>query len=206
MLEHALAQVGQQRGVERLELVLAPHGFDPGPLSDCPVVPQPESVVFGDVLNAAVAAASGDVVLKMDDDDWYAPDFVADLLRARAYSGADLVGTADEFYYLADRDLTVQRRHPGEFYTQWVAGGTLMLDRSLLAESAGSRRWRSTSTATCSTRCSPSAPRSTAPTASATCSAATPTATPTMPTSTRSSTPRSSSPPGPASPSRPTFR
>ncbi len=137
MLEHALAQVAQQRGVERLELVLAPHGFDPGPLSAAQVVPQPESVVFGEVLNAAVAAASGDVVLKMDDDDWYAPDFVADLLRARAYSGADLVGTADEFYYLADRDLTVQRRHPGEFYTQWVAGGTLMLDRSLLADVGG---------------------------------------------------------------------
>ncbi len=145
MLEHALTQVRQQRGVDRLELVLAPHGFDPGHLSDVQsdvlddvqVVPQPESVVFGDVLNAAVAAATGDVVLKMDDDDWYAPDFVADLLRARAYSGADLVGTADEFYYLADRDLTVQRRHPGEFYTQWVAGGTLMLDRSLLREVGG---------------------------------------------------------------------
>ena len=137
MLEHALAQVGQQRGVERLELVLAPHAFDPGDLADVRVVPQPESVVFGDVLNAAVAAATGDLVLKMDDDDWYAPDFVADLLRARAYSGADMVGTADEFYYLADRDLTVQRRHPGEFYTQWVAGGTLLLERSLLREVGG---------------------------------------------------------------------
>jgi hypothetical protein len=137
MLEHALAQVAQQRGVAELELVLAPHGFDPGRLAGVEVVPQPESMVFGDVLNAAVAAAGGDVVLKMDDDDWYAPDFVSDLLRARAYSGADLVGTADEFYYLAERDLTVQRRHPGEFYTQWVAGGTLMLDRSLLAAVGG---------------------------------------------------------------------
>ena len=137
MLDHALTQVAQQRGVEHLEVVLAPHGFDPGPVSGVQVLPQPESMVFGDVLNAAVAAAGGDLVLKMDDDDWYAPDFVADLLRARDYSGADLVGTADEFYYLAERDLTVQRRHPGEFYTQWVAGGTLLLSRALLLEVGG---------------------------------------------------------------------
>jgi hypothetical protein len=146
MLEHALTQVRRQRGVSELELVLAPHGFEPdpatvrdlvGPEVTLQVVPQAESVVFGDVLNAAAAAARAPVVLKMDDDDWYAPDFVADLLLARTYSAADLVGTADEFYYLAERDLTVQRRHPGEFYTQWVAGGTLMLDRALLLEVGG---------------------------------------------------------------------
>ncbi len=146
MLEHALGQVGRQRGVDALELVLATHGFAPDPArvrellgSDLPVtvLPQEESTVFGDVLGAAAAAATGDLVLKMDDDDWYATEFVADLLRARAYSGADLVGCADELYYLTDRDLTVQRRHPGELYTQWVAGGTLLLSRALLREAGG---------------------------------------------------------------------
>ena len=126
--------------------MLATHGFAPdaaavrellGPDLPVTVLPQEETTVFGDVLAAAAAAASGDLVLKMDDDDWYAPDFVADLLRARAYSGADLVGTADELYYLTDRDETVQRRHPGEFYTQWVAGGTLLLSRALLADVGG---------------------------------------------------------------------
>ncbi len=146
MLAHALGQVGRQRGVHALELVLATHGFAPdaaavrelvGPDLPVTLLPQQETTVFGDVLAAATAAASGDLVLKMDDDDWYAPDFVADLLRARAYSGADLVGTADELYYLTDRDQTVQRRHPGEFYTQWVAGGTLLLSRALLADVGG---------------------------------------------------------------------
>ena len=122
-----------------------------------------------------MAAATGDLVLKMDDDDWYAPDFVADLLRARAYSGADLVGTADEFYYLAERDLTVQRRHPGERYSHWVAGGTLMVDPSLLREAGGFPSVREARRPPADRRrSSPWAARSTAPTASVTSSAATP--------------------------------
>ena len=64
LLEHALGQVARQRGVERLELVLAPHGFEPDAArvrqlarraSTVQVVPQPADVLFGDVLNAAAA-------------------------------------------------------------------------------------------------------------------------------------------------------
>ena len=143
MLEHALAQVTAQRGVEQLELVLAPHGFEPDlpPPSDLPmpvtVVPCATEMVFGDVLDVAARAAAGDLVLKMDDDDWYDPEFVADLLRARAYSGADLVGCPDELYHLVEQDCTIHRRHPGERYTHWVAGGTLLLSRGLLREVGG---------------------------------------------------------------------
>jgi hypothetical protein len=140
MLGHAMAQVARQRGVANLQLVLATHGFDPGSEADLPgvtVVPTPADVVFGDVLNAGVAAAEGELVLKMDDDDWYSPDFVADLLRARAYSGAALVGAPDDLYYLEDRDLTIRLGHQGEVYKGFVAGGTMLLDRSLLHELGG---------------------------------------------------------------------
>jgi hypothetical protein len=121
MVEHALGQVARQRGVRRLELVLALHGFDIDPTrvqeavgaAAVRVVAQGSDVVFGDVLNAAAAAAGGDVVLKMDDDDWYSPDFVADLLRAAVYSGADLVGV--------------------------VAGGSMLLDRATLQAAGGFR-------------------------------------------------------------------
>jgi hypothetical protein len=140
MVEHALAQVARQRGVRELELVLAPHGFEvappPGDLA-VRVVPVSEDTVFGDVLNAAVGAAEGEVVLKMDDDDWYSPDFVADLLLARAYSGAELVGAPDDLYYLEDRDLTLRLGHPGEVYKGFVAGGTMMLGRAALADVGG---------------------------------------------------------------------
>ncbi|MCW2796462.1 glycosyltransferase [Nocardioides sp.] len=141
-LGFALRQVAKQRGVERLELVLAPHGFAPDPARvrelvgsvTVQVVAQPESTLFGDVLAAAAAAASGDVVLKMDDDDWYAPDAVADLLLARAYSGAELVGMPAEFHYLTPKQMTVKRGHVTELYASFVAGGTLMVDRELLRE------------------------------------------------------------------------
>lgn len=141
MLEHALAQVARQRDVD-LELVLAPHGFDPGPLAferPLTVVPQTADTLFGDVLGAAAAAASGEVVLKMDDDDWYAPDVVADLLRARAYSGAELVGMPAEFHYLTEQDVTVRRGHTSEHHASFVAGGTMLVDRAVLAEVGGFR-------------------------------------------------------------------
>lgn len=136
LLDHALAQVARQRGVADLELVLATHGFEADP-PGVTVVPLPADAVFGDVLNAAVEAARGDLVLKMDDDDWYSPDFVADLLRARAYSGADLVGAPDDLYYLEDRHLTLRLGHPGEVSKGFVAGGTMLIDRALLRELGG---------------------------------------------------------------------
>ncbi|WP_139980011.1 glycosyltransferase [Nocardioides litoris] len=153
MLDFALRQVARQRGVDRLELVLAPHGFevdearvrDALPASTAlQVVARPRTTLFGDVLQAAAEAAGGEVLLKMDDDDWYAPDVVTDLLRARAWSGAELVGMPAELHYLAERDLTAKRGHAVETYATFVAGGTMLVDRVALREVGGFRavrRW-----------------------------------------------------------------
>ncbi len=147
LLEHAVAQVARQRGVD-LELVFAPHGFTPdparvaelaGPGVTTQVLPQGADVMFGDVLEAAAEAASGDIVLKMDDDDWYGPDFVADLLLARDYSGAEIVGMPAEYLYLEPLDVTVRRNDASENWGRFVAGGTMMLDRALLREVGGFR-------------------------------------------------------------------
>lgn len=150
MLAHALGQIGRQRGVESLELILAPHGFeaDAGEVADLlgglpfQIVPAASEALFGEVLNAAADAAGGDVVLKMDDDDFYSPDFVGDLLRARDYSGAELVGTPDDWYYLEERDLTLRLDQPNEVYRQFVAGGTMLVERQMLREVGGFRSVR----------------------------------------------------------------
>jgi glycosyltransferase involved in cell wall biosynthesis len=101
-----------------------------------------ESAFFGDVLTAAAQAASGEVLLKVDDDDWYSPDAVHDLLMARRFSGADVVGMPSEFVYLHRSGLTVRRNHPSELFARFVAGGTLLLDRGLLRSLGDFRRVR----------------------------------------------------------------
>ena len=149
MLDFALRQVARQRGAE-VELVLAAHGFEPDrdlvrrALGDRPhqVLTFDESAFFGDVLTAAAQAASSEVLLKVDDDDWYSPDAVHDLLMARRFSGADVVGMPSEFVYLHRSDLTVRRNHPSELFARFVAGGTLLLDRGLLRSLGDFRRVR----------------------------------------------------------------
>ncbi|MGI8644824.1 MAG: glycosyltransferase [Nocardioides sp.] len=145
-LTFALTQVAKQ-AAHGIELVLATHGFEADAarvrehLGDRPSVllPVAAETRFGDVLDAAARAASGDLVLKMDDDDWYGPDVVSDLRWARRTSGAELVGMAAEFVYLEPLGLTVRRRTSVEAPARVVAGGTMLLDRGYLRALGGFR-------------------------------------------------------------------
>ena len=151
LVAHALRQVGRQRGAE-VELVLATHGFEADPAvvraftadTGIPVrtfgAPVAES--FGRLLNAAAARADGDVLLKMDDDDWYGPDFVSDLLLARDYTGADVVGCPPELMFVEPLWVTVRRRDATEQYRPVVAGGTMMVSRDAFGAVGGFRDTR----------------------------------------------------------------
>ncbi|QCC76163.1 hypothetical protein [Nocardioides daphniae] len=139
-LEGAVARVAAQVGAE-IELVVATHGFtaDKARLTEIlgrePVLLAfDDDVLFGDVLTGAAQAASYDVVMKMDDDDWYSPHAAHDLLMARRFSGADVVGFPAEFVHLAEHDETIRRNHASECWTTFVAGGSLTLSRDLLRE------------------------------------------------------------------------
>ncbi|MFC5832370.1 glycosyltransferase [Nonomuraea insulae] len=151
MVSFALDQIARQRDA-RLEVVLALHGVPQGhpdvaaaiaafegPLT---VYEADRRAVFGQVLNDAAARASGSFLLKMDDDDWYGPGFLADLLLAHAYSGAQVVGTVPEFVYLSSIDVTVHRRQVTEQITSFVAGGTILVERSAFQAVGGFRPLR----------------------------------------------------------------
>ncbi|MBA3780845.1 MAG: glycosyltransferase [Nocardioides sp.] len=148
-LDFALGQVAAQRGAD-VELVLATHGFAAdeeqvrAALGATPYVllDFEKDAFFGDVLTAAARAASSEVLMKIDDDDWYSPHAVHDLLMARRFSGADVVGMPSEFVYLQQDDVTVRRNHPSECFNRFIAGGTIMIDRGMLRALGDFRRVR----------------------------------------------------------------
>jgi hypothetical protein len=148
MLGFALRQLARQRWGS-FEVVLATHGFDPDPAvlstfreaTSVPVTTMTvdSSVPFGQVLNAAAERANGDLLVKVDDDDWYSPDFLGDLKLAHDYSGAQLVGCPPEFTFIEPLWLTTRRATSTEVYRPFVAGGTLMMERGLFWSLGGFR-------------------------------------------------------------------
>ena len=150
LLPQALAAVASQTW-PRLELVLALHGNEAsfaGVEEHVAALPVPARIVrvsgsapLGAVLNAAVAAAGGTLLAKMDDDDRYGADHLWDLVLAHEYSRARLVGKGMEFVYLAAADRTVHC-HAGRgeaWRASCLAGGTLLISRDDLDRTGG---WR----------------------------------------------------------------
>lgn len=97
-------------------------------------------VPFGQAMQAACDRADGVLITKIDDDDHYAPEHVWDLVLARMYSGAQLVGKALDWIHVKADDVTAFRPvYPAESYATFVAGGTMLISKADLLAVGG---WR----------------------------------------------------------------
>jgi hypothetical protein len=151
-LEHGIAQVVRQT-YEPRELIVCLHGdeFAPGTservrslyeraggAGECRALRVDGELTLGDALNAGVEAARGELVTKMDDDDYYSTEHLWDLVLALEYSGADLTGKGAEFVYLQWIDLTMRRfMGDGESDHPRLAGGAMMARKSPLRAIGG---------------------------------------------------------------------
>lgn len=93
---------------------------------------------LGMILTDLAQSASTEYIAKMDDDDYYGPEHLRDLLDTALDTGADVVGRAMNYVYLEPLDLTVRRfsahgTQAVEIWSDWVCGGTILAKR----ESAG---------------------------------------------------------------------
>jgi hypothetical protein len=132
-----------------LELILALHGDHMDEvdvdslLADCglpvEVVRIDGKLPFGDALATATARSTGSLITKFDDDDRYGSEHIWDLVLARHYSQATMVGKAADFVYLHDLDTTIRRSSSAEMYNTHLAGGTLLISRGDLEAAGG---WR----------------------------------------------------------------
>ena len=97
-------------------------------------------VPFGQAMQEACDRADGLLITKVDDDDHYAPEHVWDLVLARMYSGAQLIGKALDWIHIEADDVTAFRpTYPAESYATFVAGGTMLISKADLLEAGG---WR----------------------------------------------------------------
>lgn len=152
LVGQALAQIDAQTHPS-IETVLVLHGIDPSHQlvtqavaafgRELRVVAASSSETFGSVLNRGLAQASGAFVAKMDDDDWYGPHHLEDLVLAREYSDATLIGVPVEFTYLSGPDITTRRSHSGECFATHVAGGSIFISKHDLESLGGWRNTRS---------------------------------------------------------------
>lgn len=141
-VEHVLDSVARQENID-LELNLLLHGFeldiaelkakarDRG-IQNINVLLAPKDSSLGSNLNRLVAASSGDIVSKMDDDDFYGAHYLEDLVNAKMYSGADIVGKASSYIHFESKNATILSYGASENrFTNFVRGATLTADRDL---------------------------------------------------------------------------
>ncbi|WP_256212509.1 glycosyltransferase [Arthrobacter sp. yr096] len=144
-LEHIFKTFGSQRGVEA-ELVLLTHGFSPSPdeinrlrekyaVKQLILLEEPAASSLGTCLNRCVESSSNPVLTKMDDDDYYGPNYLADQMNALSYSNADVVGKLAHFMYIAAKNAAVLRfDHMEHRFGHMVMGPTIMAHREVFEQ------------------------------------------------------------------------
>jgi GT2 family glycosyltransferase len=136
-IEHAISSVAKQ--IHRpLQLIMVLHGLDIDPvvvadkarmagITDVTVLPAAPELSLGACMNLGIAAAEGELIAKMDDDNLYGEHYLSDLVRAFDYSDAELVGKGAHYAYFEGRNTTMLRL-PGleHRYSFLVQGGTFL--------------------------------------------------------------------------------
>lgn len=100
-----------------------------------------KNITLGTILSTLASKTSTQFIAKMDDDDFYGPEHLRDLLDAALDTKADVVGRAMNYVYLEPIHVTVRRFSASgtqavELWSDWVCGGTILAKRSA-AEAAG---------------------------------------------------------------------
>ena len=127
-----------------LSVVVGLHGVQPtaefaksvdrvGDVLPTVVLEFPGRCSLGECLNRAIDASGAEILVKIDDDDFYGPSHIEDGVHAIEYSGAGIVGKGAQFTYVAAEDRTVLRRQREQetFLGGSPTGATMLIQRHI---------------------------------------------------------------------------
>ncbi len=127
-----------------MDVVLTLHGLDLDKgkirddaaalgINDIGFVDVDESVIAGEVFNRGFRACEGEFIGKMDDDDFYGPEYAWDMMSTFDYSDAEVAGKWAHYTYLEGLDTTILRFEGTEHtYQPVVAISTLIMKREIV--------------------------------------------------------------------------
>lgn len=141
-IDDYIARLNSQNGVS-LEAVLLTHGFELNeneiqeiqkkakfPLK---IISASTNIVFGACLNMCIDEITNKYFTKIDDDDFYYPNYLLDSWIGLRYSQADIVGKYSQFVYMEESDLTVQRFKSRKYlFSEYIAGATLFCETEFI--------------------------------------------------------------------------
>lgn len=92
----------------------------------------PEKFSLGRCLNYGIGKSKYPNIAKFDDDDYYAPNYLIEQVRAQRRTGADIVGKGAHLkFFEGKRLLAITTPSEKNKYVKYVAGGTLLFKRRL---------------------------------------------------------------------------
>jgi 2-polyprenyl-3-methyl-5-hydroxy-6-metoxy-1,4-benzoquinol methylase/spore maturation protein CgeB len=95
----------------------------------------PEAYTLAECLNHGLDHSAGDWIAKMDDDDYYGPHYLSDLMLATRYTDARVLGKRNYFCYVESRkQLAIRFADHEHRHVEFVLGATLLVHRDVFDE------------------------------------------------------------------------
>ncbi|KKO53231.1 glycosyltransferase family 2 protein [Paenibacillus sp. DMB20] len=95
----------------------------------------PDHVSLGRCLNHGVRLSKYNYIAKFDDDDYYAPGYLADSMRLMSKTKADIVGKRAHYMYLSGKKKLVHRYYQkADQYVSMVQGATLLVKKRVFSK------------------------------------------------------------------------
>ncbi|OBR89756.1 putative glycosyl transferase [Clostridium ragsdalei P11] len=91
-----------------------------------------ENCTLGKCLNFGIEQSKYDYISKMDDDDYYAPNYLTDLMNVFKYTDAQITGKCSRFiYFKENNELGIFLPNFEKQFTRTVAGGTILFKKEI---------------------------------------------------------------------------